>query len=103
MTDKIPVAALQRGQAYDTTGPNDEPCILMTKDTWVDFGTYVQSIKNVAGKQDSRIKEQNASEKILLARLTDLQARMDNLRAIRRAEKRPEIEALLEIPNTKAN
>lgn len=102
----VPELVMERGKVYQSN-PNPESgapqMVFMTMETWTDTGTYMQSLKNIAASQDKRIKDQNESEKILLARLTDVQNRLDNLRAVRREEKRPEIEALLEMPiNTKA-
>jgi hypothetical protein len=99
-----PAQTLERGTVYDSTGPNGEKIVIMTHETWTDFGTYLESLRNIARKQDTQLKEVKAENKVLVAQAADARTRLENLRAVRRAEKRPEIEALMETPtSTKAN
>lgn len=95
---------MERGQVYDSTGPNAEKIVVMTHETWTDFGTYLESLRSIARKQDTNLKEVKAENAVLVKLAADDRTRLDNLRAVRRAEKRPEIEALMETPtDTKAN
>ena len=82
---------IEVGKTYDTTGPNGEPCVIMLKETWTNFGTYVESQRQVLANQDRRLKE-------VLEINTEISRRLENLRAVRREEKRPEVESFLNIP-----
>ena len=86
---------LERGKFYDSIAPNGEKVIVMLEGTWIDFGTNVQTLRQALSNAAKKLKEAEIGEKILLARLADVQNRLDNLRAIRRDEKRPEVEAAL--------
>lgn len=91
---------LERGKVYESVGPNGEVVMVMTTETWTDFGTNMQSLRQAVSHLSKKVKENEIGEKILLARLTDVQNRLENLRAIRREEKRPEIEAVLGVNST---
>lgn len=93
--EQFPV--LERGKVYESVGPNGEKVNIMTEETWTDFGTNMQSLRQAVSHLSKKVKENEIGEKILLARLTDVQNRLENLRAIRREEKRPEVEAALGI------
>lgn len=91
---------IEDGKWYSTRGPGDVPCVIMSHTTWVNYGTMLESFRGVATSQDRRIKELLAENKILTAQNVDTRNRLENLRAVRRAEKRPEVEAMLDIPQT---
>jgi hypothetical protein len=91
----------ERGKVYDSMGPNGEKLVIMTNDTWTDFGTNMQSLRQAVSHLSRKLKEAEISEKVLLARLADRETRLENLRAVRRAEKRPEVEALI-VPSTES-
>lgn len=86
-----PTPSLELGKVYDSTGPSNEQIVIMLKETWVNLGTFIESqkrqLKNLADllKEGGQLNEQ-------------LSTRLENLRAVRRAEKRPEIEALFTNP-----
>lgn len=84
---------LERGQYYDTTGPIGEPCVIMTRETWLDYGTLVEKQRSTMQDQDKRIKE-------LLEEYQSLLQSHNNLRDVRRAEKRPDIEGSLILPGS---
>jgi hypothetical protein len=98
----FPVGAPIKGKVYvmDHTYAPDQKCriIVMSEDSWGDFGTKFEMARRVLKAQDDKIKtmiaEGNARERVN----ADLLSRLDALRAIRRAEKRPEIEADLNLP-----
>lgn len=99
-----PAPTMERGQVYDSIGPNAEKIVVMTHETWTDFGTYLESLRSIARRQDVNLKEVKAENAVLVKIAADDRTRLDNLRAVRRAEKRPEIEALIDVPtDTKAN
>jgi len=74
--------------------------IVMSEESWGDFGTMLQSLREVAKNQDKRIKELLAEAGGRERVLADTMQRLDNLRAVRRAEKRPEVEADMNLPAT---
>lgn len=82
---------IELGKTYDTTGPNDEPCVIMLKETWVNLGTYIESQRQIMANQDRRLKE-------VIEINTEISRRLENLRAVRREEKRPEVESFLNLP-----
>lgn len=93
-----PDAACKRGLVYSSTSPylNEDgsvhEIVVMDMRSWVDFGTMQESLRQVARKQDARIKELMgvvASRDIALADVTN---RLENLREARRNEKRADIE-----------
>lgn len=99
-----PIETMERGKVYDSNGPTGEKVVVMTHDTWTDFGTYLESLRSIARKQDINLKEVKAENAVLVKIAADDRTRLENLRAVRRAEKRSEIEALMETPtDTKAN
>jgi hypothetical protein len=72
--------------------------IVMSEESWGDFGTKMETARQILKAQDQKIKtmiaEGNARDRVN----ADLLSRLDALRAIRRAEKRPEVEADLNLP-----
>lgn len=83
--------SIELGKTYDTTGPNNEPCVIMLKETWTNLGTYIESQRQIMANQDKRLKD-------VLATNEEISRRLENLRAVRREEKRPEVESFLNIP-----
>lgn len=99
---KLAPPVLEREKVYESTGPQGEPVVIMLAETWADFGTNVASMRQIISNLSRKLEEAKVSEKVLLARLTDTMTRLDNLRAVRRAEKRPEVEAALGVTSTQA-
>lgn len=95
--EQFPV--LERGKVYESVGPNGEKVNIMTEETWTDFGTNMQTLRQAVSHLNRQLKEAHINERVLLARLTDRETRLENLRAVRRAEKRPEVEAMISSPN----
>jgi hypothetical protein len=90
-----------KGRVYQLANPMNafQQVVVMSLDTYVDTGTLIQSLRGVATEQDKRIKELLQGEQVWASRVADLQNRLDNLRAVRRSEMRPEIEQqLLDLP-----
>jgi hypothetical protein len=83
---------IERGKVYESLGPNGENIVLMTNETWVDFGTNVESIRQIARNRDRLLHEEKGKTASLEIQLADARRRLENLRAIRRQEKRPEVE-----------
>jgi len=72
--------------------------IVMSEESWGDFGTKMETARQVLRAQDTKIKTMHAEGQARDRVNADLLSRLDALRAIRRAEKRPEIEADLNLP-----
>jgi hypothetical protein len=90
-----------RGKVYQLANPLNsfQQIAVMGIDTYTDTGTLIQSLRGVCSDQDKRIKELLEENKVLNARLAEALNRLDNLRAVRRSELRPEIEQqLLDLP-----
>lgn len=71
---------------------------IMSMEGYVKMGTILQSLRAVAREQDKKIKELIAENKVLVELEAKTRSRLENLRAVRKAEKRPEIEQLIEMP-----
>ena len=90
-----------KGRVYQLANPMNafQQIVVMSLDTYTDTGTLIQSLRGVARDQDKRIKELLEENKIWSARVAEALNRLDNLRAVRRSELRPEIEGqLLDLP-----
>lgn len=83
---------IERGKVYESLGPRGEKLVLMTDETWVDMGTNIESIRQFARNRDRLLNEEKGNSASLEIQLADARRRLENLRAIRRAEKRPEVE-----------
>lgn len=87
-----------KDKVYVMDTAHDQRIIIMSEESWADFGTNLQSLRGIAAAQDKRIKELLAESGARERVLADTMQRLDNLRAVRRAEKRPEVEAGMNIP-----
>jgi hypothetical protein len=72
--------------------------VIMSMESYMQQGTLIQSLRAVAANQDKRIKELLNQIAVCQSQLRDAQERLENLRAVRRSEKRPEVEAMLDLP-----
>jgi hypothetical protein len=71
---------------------------ICSMETYMKQGTLIQSLRSVATNQDKRLKELLNQISVCQSQLKDAQERLDNLRKVRRAEMRPEVEAGLDRP-----
>lgn len=94
---------LERGKVYESLGPNGEKIALMTHETWVDWNTGAESLRQVARNRDRLLNEERGKSASLEIQLRDAQRRLENLRAIRRAEKRPEVEKAFDLTPEKTD
>lgn len=97
----VPPPQMERGKFYDSLGPSGESIVVMLHDTWLDFGTNYETARSIIRNLTRQLGEAKAGEKAAISRLADVQTRLDNLRAVRRAEKRPEVEKMLGVTPTK--
>ncbi len=86
-----------KGKVYVMDTPFEQRIIVMSEESWGDFGTMLQSLREIAKNQDNRIKELLAEAGARERILADTMSRLEALREVRRAEKRPEIEAQLNL------
>jgi hypothetical protein len=100
MTDEASTSAepLERGKAYKSTGPAGEDIAIMTWDTWIDMNTGIESMRQALANQSRLHKEARVDYDAAMRRLADVTTRLENLRSVRRAEKRPEVEKFFEQP-----
>jgi hypothetical protein len=72
---------LEDGKAYGTTNEFGVEIILLTKRTWVDTGTMMETMRKMLKSQDTRIKQLLEQNKDLQTTNGDLAERLDSLRA----------------------
>jgi hypothetical protein len=82
-----------KGKVYVFDNAFEQRVITMSEESWGDFGTSLMSLREIAKNQDNRIKELLAENAACVRLLADAKDRLEALREVRRAEKRPEIEA----------
>lgn len=83
---------MERGKVYESTGPRKERIAIMTFESWEDMGTGIETLRQALSNQ-KRLKDEAINNyEVAMRRLTDVTTRLENLRAVRRAEKRPEVE-----------
>jgi O-glycosyl hydrolase len=88
------------GEYYTMPDPvfADTTLVFMTIETWRNYGTQMMQFRQTAKRQDDRIKELLATVAGYDARCSEMESRMENLRNVRRAEKRAELEQGLVLP-----
>lgn len=94
---EFPNGPCKRGNVYgmDTAyaNPDGSPqqIIIMSIESWTDFGTTLESLRQVAAKQDERIKELLSDIAVRDLAVHKAQEAVEIHREIRRNEKRAEI------------
>lgn len=92
--DEWPTARAKKGKFYGVNDPvheQDQLCVMLME-TWVDVGTIIKQNEQVMKAQNGRIVELKAANDVLAAQLRDANERLNNLRRVRRKEKRAELE-----------
>lgn len=94
---EFPNGSAADGKVYQMANPANplQQLVIMSMETYIKQGTLIQSLRQVAQAQDKRIKDVLAENKVLTEMIASTRTRLENLRAVRRAEKRPEVEAQL--------
>jgi hypothetical protein len=95
---EFPIGPARFGLVYVIDTPFDQQLVIMSKDTWVDFGTKQETMRVLLKKQDTRIKELLAENAAKSAAITEATLRLDNIRASRRDELRARIEKDIVLP-----
>lgn len=95
-----PQSPARLGEFYGAEDPNHpgQDIIVMSQATWLQTGTIMESLRQLAKKQDARIKELLADLAVRDLRTKDAEDRLNNLREARRREKRAELEGSLITP-----
>lgn len=98
--DQWPNKPAERGKFYGVNDPvfQTEMLCVMTMETWTDVGTNIEQSKRVMAAQSKKIAELMATNQALAAQVNDATERLNNLRTVRRAEKRQELEGELILP-----
>lgn len=86
------------GDLTNSEGDRTVRIIVMSEESWGDFGTKMELARRVLKAQDDKIKQMIAENGARDKVNADLLSRLEALRAIRRAEKRPEVEKDLNLP-----
>lgn len=94
---EFPNGSAADGKVYQMANPANplQQLVIMSMETYIKQGTLIQSLRQVAQAQDKRVKELLGENKVLTQLAADTRKRLENLRAVRRAEKRPEVMAEL--------
>lgn len=83
---EFPNGPCRRGRVYSVLLAEGAPrTVVMSLETWGDHGTNLESLRAIARKQNEELVR-------VKAELTDAMTRLNNLRAVRREEKRVELE-----------
>lgn len=84
-----PEAPAVRGTTYSVNDPvfAGERLVVMSWDTWVDFGTVHEALKRKTVQQDTTLIQLKATNDVLVAQLAALQEKHTNLREATRKER----------------
>lgn len=95
-----PATPARFGVQYMTNDPSHpgEQLVVMSLATWHQVGTIMEALRQTGVKQNARIKELLSDVAVHTLRSADAETRLNNLREIRRAEKRVEVEKGLITP-----
>lgn len=97
-------ATLGKVYVMDTSYKNEDDSphriIVMSEQSWGQFGTTMESMRQIMLSQDKRVRELIADVAARDIRVADTLSRLDALRDARRAEKRAEIEGDLITPGS---
>jgi hypothetical protein len=78
--------------------PDAARIIIMSEESWGDFGTHMATARALLQAQDTKMKTMIAENAARDRVNADLLSRLDALRAVRRAEKRVDVEADMNLP-----
>jgi DNA-binding TFAR19-related protein (PDSD5 family) len=68
----------------------------MSEETWTNFGSTLEAMRQMLAKQDNRIRELLAENAVSKLATSDAQTRLENIRFSRREEIRERIEGQIE-------
>lgn len=78
-----PNARVVRGETYSVNDPvfQMDQLVVMSMDTWLDFGTLHEILKRKVAQQDKTLVVLQTAKEALVAQLAQTQDRLDALRA----------------------
>lgn len=84
-----PSAPARRGESYSVNDPvfQTEKLVVMSWDTWLDFGTKHEANRRKIEQQDKTLIQLKATNDVLVAQLAALQEKHTNLREATRQER----------------
>lgn len=86
---EFPNGPCRKGRVYVM---DDKDVVVMSKETWLNHGTSFETLRVIARKQTKKVMELTSQLAVEQLRLKDVTDRLENLRAVRRAEKRVDLE-----------
>ncbi len=89
---EFPRGPTKPGKVYVMDTPFNERICIMSEPTWTEFGTRQEAMRQMLGKQDTRIKELLAENALAKQTAFEAVTRLENIRAVRRDELRTRIE-----------
>jgi hypothetical protein len=95
---EFPDGPCLEGKVYVMDTPYEQRFVIMSEETWGMHGTRVETMRRLLQAQDTKIKTMVAENAARDRVNADLLTRLDALRAIRRAEKRVDVEADMNLP-----
>lgn len=95
--NEFPNGNCQDNKYYQMANPASplQQIVVTSMETYMQTGTLIQSLRQVAQSQDKRIHELLNQLAVAHSQMKDGQERLDNLRDTRRREKRPEVTSQL--------
>lgn len=98
-TTPWPLAPALLNMVYGFTDPtHNQEMVGMLKVTFLQHGTMMEGMRRTCQQQDARIRELIAELAVRDHQLADAKTRLENLREVRRVEKRAELEKELVLP-----
>lgn len=91
---KWPQIPCADGCVYGAEDPRHPGChiAVMSIQTWLNYGQQTEQYRRIAKQQDAQLREVKADLAVMTQRCTDAETRLNNLREVRRTEKRAELE-----------
>lgn len=88
-----PEARARRGETYGVPDPiyETDKLVVMTMETWVDFGTLHEALRRKVAQQDITLVQLHAVNAVLTKELADLKLKHDNLRAVVKRQRRASV------------
>lgn len=87
-----PTTRAERGKYYLLPDPvhAGDKLVVMSYDTWADFGTQLEIARRAGVNLDKQVKELVGEKHILAMQASDFKSRLEAIREVRRKEKREE-------------
>jgi hypothetical protein len=91
--NEFPNGNAKDGNYYQMANPASplQQIVICSMETYMQMGTMIQGLRQVAQNQDKRIHELLNQLAVAQSQMRDGQERLENLRDTRRREKRPEV------------